>query len=77
MIRTNVYLPLVLYSQIQLLARRERKPAAAVIRDLLTLGLAQPASRETVGQALRSLAAVDAHGPADLSARLDDYLSSL
>jgi len=74
MIRTQVYLTKELDQQIELTAKRYRKPKAQVIRELLARGLSTSRRRETIGQGLRRLASVGATGPADLSSRIDDYL---
>jgi len=75
MIRTQVYLTEEQARDIKLKAKQEKKPEAEVIRDLLSKGLHQAASRlESTGDSLLRLAAIGGKGPADLSSRVDDYL---
>jgi len=59
-----------------MLAKREKKPEAEVIRELLSEGLqsASHVKRESTGASLLRLAAIGGTGPADLSKRIDDYL---
>jgi len=77
MIRTQVYLPKPLYQRIDAVARKDRKPKAQLIRELLGQGLAKRKT-ETIGQGLQSLARLGrelkARGPADLSSNIDHYL---
>jgi hypothetical protein len=66
--------------EIKLLAKRNKKPEAAMIRELLPIGL--EASRniplESTGKPLLRLAQLgeELHikAPSDLSSRIDDYL---
>ena len=76
MIRTHVYLTEELARDIKLLAKREKKREAEVIRKLLSEGLKSTpqVKRESTGASLLRLAAIGGTGPADLSQRLDDYL---
>ena len=74
MMRTQVYLPKSLYHTITTVAKQEKKPAAQVIRDLLTSGLAQKQKASTIGQALLQLTTIHAHAPEDTSQKIDDYL---
>lgn len=80
MIRTQVYLTDEQARDIKLLAQREKKREAEVIRDLLSKGLEAPAAtpRETTGDALLRLARLGEKLkiklPHDLSERHDDYL---
>jgi hypothetical protein len=76
MIRTQVYLTEDLARDIKLLARREQKPEAEVIREVLAKGLKTSASRrqESTGESLLRLGAIGAKGETDLSTRIDDYL---
>ena len=79
MIRKHVLLPLPLDERIKLVARKDRKSEAAVIRELLESGL-QTKHQHTgsVGHALRGLAEIGkeagATGPTDLSQNIDKYL---
>ncbi len=80
MIRTMVYLTEEQARDIKLKAKREQRPEAEVIRDLISKG--QKASsrqgRESTGDALLRLAMLgeklQVKAPADLSSRVDDYL---
>src|SRR5829696_1801895 len=79
MIRKHVLLPLPLNERIKLVARKDHKPEAAVIRELLETGLETKQQQQgSVGQALRKLAdigkEVGATGPTDLSQNIDKYL---
>lgn len=73
MIRTQVYLPEDLYTRIHLEARREKKKAAAVVRELLQKGLVQK-KKQSLGDALLELSKIGAKGPRDLSINHDKYL---
>jgi hypothetical protein len=80
MIRKHVLLPLPLDEQIKLVARRDHKSEATVIRELLATGL-QTKHQQTgsIGHALRQLAEIGkqagATGPTtDLSQNIDKYL---
>ena len=80
MIRTQVYLTEEQSRAIKLRAKRENKPEAKVIREMLTNAL--DASRSTVGDstgdALLRLAKLgeklQVKAPTDLSSRIDDIL---
>jgi hypothetical protein len=80
MIRTMVYLTEEQARDIKLKAKREQRPEAEVIRELISAG--QKASprqgRESTGEALLRLAKLgeelQVKAPADLSSRIDDYL---
>ncbi len=79
MIRTQVYLPKALYQQVDLVAKREKKAKAQVIRETLEEGLdKKQEAQETVGEALLRLAALGKklklRGPRDLSTNHDKYL---
>ena len=80
MIRTMVYLTEEQARDIKLKAKREQRHEAAVIRDLVSKGLDAMRSikRETTGEALLRLAKLgeelQVKAPADLSARIDEYL---
>ena len=80
MIRTQVYLTEDQARDIKLLARREKKHEAEVIRELLSMGFnaSRSARGETTGEALLRLAKLGqklrVKTPADLSSRIDDYL---
>jgi hypothetical protein len=75
MIRTQVYLTEGQARDIKLQAKRERKPEAEVIRELVNKGLRQLGSHEeSTGHSLLRLAAIGGKGPEDLSSRIDEYL---
>lgn len=79
MIRTQIYLPKRLYQMIDLLAKRENKPKAQVIRDVLEKGVEKKIGKETIGQALKKLIALGKkytpkNAPTDLSVNHDKYL---
>jgi hypothetical protein len=80
MIRTMVYLTEEQARDIKLKAKREQKHEAEVIRDLVSKGLnvTRDIKRETTGEALLRLAnlgeKLQVKAPADLSARIDEYL---
>ncbi len=75
MIRTQVYLTEEQARDIKLRAKREKKPEAEVIRDLVSKGLRQSAIHgESTGASLLRLAAIGGKGPSDLSSRIDEYL---
>lgn len=79
MIRTQLYLPKALYQEIDLVAKREKKPKAEIIRDALEEGLQKKKAKTNAGDALLRLAALgkklnvkndDPH----LSTNIDKYL---
>ena len=74
MLRTQIYLPEDLRQEIDAVARKEKKPAARVIRELLTEGVNNK-HKETAGAAMSRLAALKVKGgPPDLSKNLNKYL---
>ena len=77
MIRKHFLLPLPLDERIKLVARRDHKSEAEVIRELLETGL-ETKHKQSVGQALRGLAKLGQElgitGPTDLSRNIDKYL---
>lgn len=74
MIRTQVYLPDELYQNIRLLAKREEKSAAELIRELLKRGLKNETKYISTGRAFLEIAKIKAKGPKDLSENIDKYL---
>jgi len=76
MLRTQIYLPEDMRREIDVMARKEKRPAAQVIRDLLETGI-NTKGQESIGQAFAKLASIKARGPSDLSAKLDKYLYEL
>ena len=74
MLRTQLYLPEELRREIDVVARKEKKPAAQVIRELLKEGIGGKHT-ETAGSALAKLANLRVKGgPPDLSIAIDKYL---
>jgi Arc/MetJ-type ribon-helix-helix transcriptional regulator len=79
MIRKHFLLPLPLDEQIKLVARRDHKSEAAVIRELLQTALQTKHQQAgSVGHALRQLVAIGKQAgatvPTDLSQNIDKYL---
>lgn len=78
MIRTQIYLPKDLFSHIDLVAKRERKAKAQVIREVLEAGFAQKKPKKNAGAALLELAKLgerlNVKSPKDLSTNHDKYL---
>lgn len=75
MIRTQVYLTQGLHQDINLLAQKEKRPAAELIRELLQQGLNQKYHHKSTKEALLDFAAgAEKGGPADLSENIDKYL---
>jgi hypothetical protein len=80
MIRTHVYLTENQSQAIKLRSRREQRPEAEVLREIIDKGLTAEDStgKLSTGQSLLQLAELGkkygAHGPTDLSTNLDDYL---
>lgn len=76
MIRTQVYLPKDLYQHIDLVAKREKKAKAQVIREVLDEGIKK--KHGNAGEALLRLAKLgeklNIRGPKDLSKNIDKYL---
>lgn len=72
MIRTQMYLTEDLYYRIQLEAKRVKKKAAEIVRELLLVGLNQ--NQANAGKALMDIAKIRARGPKDLSSKIDSYL---
>jgi hypothetical protein len=77
MVRKQIYLTRELDQYIHVLAQKQDKPEAEVIRDLLETGIKRRGAMST-GEALLGLAtlgeALGMAGPTDLSERHDDYL---
>ena len=76
MIRTQIYLPKELYQEIGLVAIKENKPKAQVIREVLEKDLKK--KRGNAGEFLLEIAAMAKKnkwkGPKDLSKNIDKYL---
>lgn len=79
MIRTQIYLPEELYQEVDLVAQRQKKPKAQIIREVLKEGLTKMNQKETIGEALGKLIAIGQkytpkNAPTDLSINHDKYL---
>jgi hypothetical protein len=76
MIRTQVYLTEEQARDIKDRARRERRPDAEVIRELIDAGRrhTQPSKAKPVTEMLKKLEGLGLTGPTDLSTNHDDYL---
>lgn len=76
MLRTQVYLPEELSQELKLLAKKEEKPTAELIRELLSKALKQRKRKRkrNAGDTLMEIAKINARGPDDLSTNLFDYL---
>lgn len=75
MIRTQLYLPKSLYQSIELIAKREKKPKAQVIREGMEKHVETKIHQETLGEALARLSKHAIKGlPKDLSSNIDKYL---
>lgn len=75
MIRTQIYLPKDLYQEVKLVAKKESKKSAQMVRELLSEGLIKRRKKGTIGEAFLDLASVAVKGgPPDLSKNHDKYL---
>jgi SRSO17 transposase len=80
MIRTQVYLTEEQARDIKLRAKRQNKPEAEVIRELVNTGFqaSRSSAGDSTGDALLRLAKLgeklQVKAPADLSSRIDDIL---
>lgn len=73
MIRTQVYLPKELYQSINLLAEKENRATAELIRELLIEGLKK--KQDMGASTLLKIAHKASKGaPVDLSSKIDEYL---
>ncbi|MDP2638412.1 MAG: ribbon-helix-helix domain-containing protein [Candidatus Levybacteria bacterium] len=76
MIRTQIYLPKELYQEIDLVAKKENKPKAEIIREAVEEALEK--KRGNAGDVLLKLAKMakkyNWKGPKDLSKNIDKYL---
>lgn len=76
MIRTQIYLPRELYQEVDLVAKKEKKPKAQVIREAIEKDMSKKCGN--AGDALLKLAAMAKKykwkGPKDLSVNHDKYL---
>lgn len=72
MLRTQIYLPEELRQELKLLAMKEAKTTAEVIRRLLKEGLKKQKKKST-GTFLEELASMAGRGPKDLSSNFSDY----
>ncbi len=74
MIRTQIYLPKQLYNHIRVVAQKEQKSSAQIIRELLEKSLSLKVKGVNAGEALLKLAKIQAKGSRDLSTNVDRYL---
>ncbi|MBI3283194.1 ribbon-helix-helix protein, CopG family [Candidatus Curtissbacteria bacterium] len=76
MIRTQIYLPKDLYRNIDLIARREKKAKAKIIREALEKSLSQKQGNagDTLLRIAKLAEKLNAKGPKDLSTNIDKYL---
>lgn len=73
MFRTQIYLPKELHQELQIVAKKEKKHTAAVIREVLAEGLEK--RRGNAGKALLELADTAVQGlPKNLSSTIDNEL---
>lgn len=72
MLRTQIYLPEELSQELKLLALKEAKTTAEVIRKLLKEGLKKQKKKST-GAFLEKLASMAGRGHKDLSSNFYDY----
>lgn len=73
MIRTQIYLPEELETEIRFRARKDKKSKAEVIRGALKKGL-EDKRASNLGNELLRIANLGGRGPKDLSTNHDDYL---
>lgn len=74
MIRTQVYLTEDLVQGIKLATYRRGKTEAAVIRDLIRIGLKKGQPKQNAGAALLEFAKHAVPGPKDLASNMFEYL---
>ncbi len=78
MIRTQVYLQKEQAREITLLAKKQKKDKAKIIRALIQKGLEAEEKKQFIGNAFLELAELGKElklkGPKDLSVNLDKYL---
>ncbi len=76
--RTQIYLPKSLYQSIDLIAKREKKSKAEIIRTMLEATVEKKLGQETLGDAFDKLIQIgeklNLNGPKDLSTNHDAYL---
>ncbi len=73
--RTQIYLPKSLYQSIDLIAKREKKSKAEIIRSMLEATVEKKLGQETLGDALERFSKHAIKGlPTDLSINHDKYL---
>lgn len=73
MLRTQVYLPEELDQELKLLAQKEGRATASLIRELLDEGLRQKKNQKNAGDTLLEIAKLAAKGPEDLSTNFFEY----
>lgn len=74
MIRTQVYFPEEIYTEVKVVAKKENKPTAQVVRELLQEGLNLKRQKSSIGKALLTITSIKAKGAKDLSSNIDKYL---
>jgi hypothetical protein len=76
MFRTQVYLTEEQSRDIKARARREQRPDAEIIRELIDVGRrqTQPAKQKPVTEMVARLEKLNLTGPTGLSVKHDDYL---
>lgn len=74
MIRKQVYLTDNLDQDIRLLAKKELRAEAEVIRELLNIGLAKKSPNKAPAEVLLKIAGKGKKGPKDLSVNIRSYL---
>ncbi|OGY26603.1 MAG: hypothetical protein A2Z24_02170 [Candidatus Woykebacteria bacterium RBG_16_44_10] len=72
--RKQIYLTETLEREINSLSKKEDKPKAEVIRELLNVGLEKKKPKEPPGAVLLRIGAKATPGPGDLSTNLSRYL---
>lgn len=74
MLRTQIYLQKDIYQEVNMIAKKEKKATAQVVRELLEEGLNLKRQKSSIGKALLSLTTIKAKGPGNLSTNIDKYL---
>lgn len=73
MIRTQIYVPEVLHNRVKLLAKKQKKPFAEILREFIKQGIKD--QQRTKTKSLESLTKLKiTGGPKDLSKNMDKYL---
>ena len=72
--RKQIYLTEMLDREIGLLSKKEDKPKAEIVRELLEVGLKEKTPKKAPGAFLLEMVAHAGKGPKDLSTNHDRYL---